>query len=142
MRCFGKNTLNYIKGLADGHIDYLPRLPEHLIVYILRFLDLEDLSRVACLSKMFRKVRHPPNPAIDLEGLSRVACLSKMLRKVRYPPSHPAPVDLEDLSRVACLSKMFRRVRYPLSTTRPGESVQGGLSVQDVEEGKIPTLHH
>ena len=66
MRCFGKNTLNYIKGLADGHIDYLPRLPQHLLVHILRFLDLQDLSRVACLSKMFRKVRytlsHPPLP--------------------------------------------------------------------------------
>ena len=56
MRCFGKNTLTYIKCLADGHIDYLPRLPQHLLIHILRFLHLEDLQRVACLSKMFRKV--------------------------------------------------------------------------------------
>ena len=37
------------------------------------------------------------------------------------------------------MSKMFRKVRYPPSTTGPGESVQGGLSVQDVEEGKTPS---
>ena len=75
MRCFGKNTLTYIKGLADGHIDYLPRLPQHLLIHILRFLDLEDLQRVACLSKMFRKVSVClsvlPRPRVSTEN-----CLS------------------------------------------------------------------
>ena len=122
-------------------------------------LDLEDLSRVACLSKMFRKVRYMPLPPSTSTSTSRpggpvkgglsVQDVQEGKRHPSHPP--PPPLDLEDLSRVACLSKMFRKVRYmPLpaststSTSRPGGPVKGGLSVQDVQEGKIhaaPTLH-
>ena len=155
MRCFGKNTLNYIKGLADGHIDYLPRLPQHLLVHILRFLDLEDLSRVACLSKMFRKVRYtplPPSTSTTRPGGSVKGGLS--VQDVQegkihtHPPStsttRPGGPVKGGLSVQDVQEGKIHTHPPSTSTTRPGGSVKGGLSVQDVQEGKIqtsPTLH-
>lgn len=53
---FGKNTLDYVIGLAEGQIDYLPRLEENLIINILKFLDLEDIGRLSQVSKLFQQV--------------------------------------------------------------------------------------
>ena len=55
-RVFGKPVLEYILALAEGNIDYLPRLDTPLLIHIIRFLDLEDVSRLACVSKQFQKV--------------------------------------------------------------------------------------
>ncbi|KAK2163171.1 hypothetical protein LSH36_84g05055 [Paralvinella palmiformis] len=52
-RAFGKNFLEYIKGLAHGNIDYLPRLSRSLLVKIICFLDLEDIPKLAMVSKQF-----------------------------------------------------------------------------------------
>lgn len=48
--------LIYIRGLAAGHIDYLARMPQKLLINILEFLNLEDISRLAQTSKAFNKV--------------------------------------------------------------------------------------
>ena len=48
--------LEYVIGLASGHIDYLPRLPEPLLLKIIEYLHLEDISQLSQVSKMFRKV--------------------------------------------------------------------------------------
>jgi F-box protein 36 len=53
---FGKNTLEYVTRLAQGHIDYLPRLSDKLLINIIQFLGLDDISRLAVVSKQFNKL--------------------------------------------------------------------------------------
>ena len=53
---FGQPAVDYVKGLATGHIDYLPRLPEKLLVRIIGFFPLEDIALLSRVSKMFRKL--------------------------------------------------------------------------------------
>ena len=55
-RVFGKGMLEYVNNLAEGNIDFLPRMPKHLLLNILSKLELEDLNSVAQVSKQFRKV--------------------------------------------------------------------------------------
>lgn len=57
-RVFGLNTLEYLKGLIDGHIDYLPRMPDKLLIHMIVFLPLEDIIRLSMVSKQFHRVRH------------------------------------------------------------------------------------
>ena len=57
-RVFGKHMLEYLKNLCQGHLDYLPRLSTDLLIRIIRYLSLEDVSRLACVSKQFQKVSH------------------------------------------------------------------------------------
>ena len=55
-KIFGKHTLEYIKLLVEGHIDYLPRLSRDLLLKIIHYLELEDIGALACVSKQFREV--------------------------------------------------------------------------------------
>jgi len=55
-RVFGKNMVDYIRGLTSGHIDYLPRLPRSLLIRILRLIDLQDVPRISLVSKQFLEV--------------------------------------------------------------------------------------
>lgn len=47
---------DYIINLCHGHIDYLQRLPKGVIRNILKFVDLEDIAKVALLNKNFYQV--------------------------------------------------------------------------------------
>ena len=53
---FGANTLDYVLRLTQGHIDYLSRLPKHIIIHIVQFLELCDIAMLAQVSKQFRRV--------------------------------------------------------------------------------------
>jgi len=53
---FGANTLDYVMRLAHGQIDYLPRLPKHIIIHVVQFLGLCDIATLAQVSKQFRRV--------------------------------------------------------------------------------------
>ncbi|XP_013414045.1 F-box only protein 36 [Lingula anatina] len=55
-RVFGVHFLEYVKRIAEGHIDYFPRMPPEHIIRILSYLELEDLARVAQVSKQFREL--------------------------------------------------------------------------------------
>ena len=61
VRVFGKSMLEYLKGLANGHIDYLPRLPHPVLANIIRHIELEDISRLSLVSKLFWQVNTPPH---------------------------------------------------------------------------------
>ena len=52
--------LIYVRGLASGHIDYLVRLPRNILLHMIRFLELEDISRLAQTNKMFNEVMQSP----------------------------------------------------------------------------------
>jgi len=53
---FGANILEYVMRLTQGQIDYLPRLPKHIIIHIIQFLELSDIAALAQVSKQFRRV--------------------------------------------------------------------------------------
>jgi len=55
-RVFGANTLEYVIHLTQGQIDYLPRLPKHIVIHIVQFLELSDIATLAQVSKQFRRV--------------------------------------------------------------------------------------
>jgi len=53
---FGEKTLEYVKELCDGNFDYFPRLSKTLQIYIISFVDLEDIGKLAQSCKHFREV--------------------------------------------------------------------------------------
>ncbi|XP_066454276.1 F-box only protein 36 [Eleutherodactylus coqui] len=53
---FGEKTLSYVINLCLGQYDFLERLPESLMLYILTFLDLEDIAQLSQVSHTFQKV--------------------------------------------------------------------------------------
>ena len=53
---FGTAMIQYISGLCEGRIDYLERLPEELIVMILRRCDAVSLAHMSTLNSRFDKV--------------------------------------------------------------------------------------
>ncbi|KAJ8011164.1 hypothetical protein DPEC_G00055330 [Dallia pectoralis] len=53
---FGPRILQYCQALCQGHYDYLERLPDPLLLYILAHLDLEDVASLGCTSHRFRKL--------------------------------------------------------------------------------------
>jgi hypothetical protein len=55
-RVFGSQTLDYILNLVNGHIDYLPRLSDELLIKIISLLPLEDIIHLSMVSKQFRTV--------------------------------------------------------------------------------------
>lgn len=55
-RLAGDPTLQYLIRLAEGHIDYLCRMPDSVLENIICFLELEDIVRLGITSKRFRKV--------------------------------------------------------------------------------------
>lgn len=56
LRVFGKNMLDYVVNLVNGHIDYLPRLPKPLLINIIRFLPLEAVTCLSYTCKMFHEL--------------------------------------------------------------------------------------
>ncbi|XP_034558267.1 F-box only protein 36b [Notolabrus celidotus] len=53
---FGRRILQYTTALCQGHYDYLQRLPESLLLYIMRYLELEDVSQLGQTSRRFRQL--------------------------------------------------------------------------------------
>ncbi|XP_028833517.1 F-box only protein 36b [Denticeps clupeoides] len=43
---FGTRVLRYITNLCQGHFDYLEHLPNHLLLQIMTYLDLEDIAHL------------------------------------------------------------------------------------------------
>jgi F-box protein 36 len=56
---FGRSTLHYILNIIEkGKLDYLARLPENLLLKIVSFLPLEDISRLSQTNSLFRQVTY------------------------------------------------------------------------------------
>ena len=55
-RVFGEHMLDYILGLCKGNYDYISRISDPLQIYIISFLELEDIGHLAQTSKHFHKV--------------------------------------------------------------------------------------
>ncbi|KAM4692812.1 F-box only protein 36 [Discoglossus pictus] len=53
---FGNNILQYVLNVCQGHYDFLERLPEPLLLYILTFLELEDITHLSQVSHKFQKI--------------------------------------------------------------------------------------
>ncbi|KAG8135989.1 hypothetical protein E2320_008979 [Naja naja] len=50
---FGASTLEHIFNLCRGNFDFLVRLPDTLLLYIMSYLDLEDIARLSQVSHRF-----------------------------------------------------------------------------------------
>ena len=58
-RIFGQTTLNYCRQFINGKIDWLSRLPLSIQIRIFSSLNLDDIPRLALVSKIFRSIcRH------------------------------------------------------------------------------------
>uniref|UniRef100_A0A8C3XMQ0 F-box protein 36 n=1 Tax=Chelydra serpentina TaxID=8475 RepID=A0A8C3XMQ0_CHESE len=53
---FGANILEHIFNLCRGDFDFLERLPESLLLYIISFLELEDIARLSQVSHRFKTI--------------------------------------------------------------------------------------
>ncbi|OCT81101.1 hypothetical protein XELAEV_18027914mg [Xenopus laevis] len=53
---FGQKTLHYVLNLCKGSYDYLERLSEPLLLYIMTFLELEDITLLSQVSHTFQKL--------------------------------------------------------------------------------------
>lgn len=54
---FGVNFLNYINNVVtNAKLDYLARLPEPIIIKIISYLALEDISKLSQVNKEFREL--------------------------------------------------------------------------------------
>ncbi|MEE6500749.1 hypothetical protein FKM82_003912, partial [Ascaphus truei] len=68
---FGQSTLEYVLNLCRGNIDFLERLPEPLVLYIAKFLDLEDIAQLSQVSRTLEKVKY-----IYAFSVVRTVCMS------------------------------------------------------------------
>ncbi|XP_041069904.1 F-box only protein 36-like isoform X6 [Carcharodon carcharias] len=50
---FGNEVLKYVCNLCQHQFDYLNRIPEGLLMYIISFLELEDIARFSQTSRKF-----------------------------------------------------------------------------------------
>lgn len=55
-RVFGDATVEYIKNLSKGHINYFDRLKKSLQIYIISFVELEDIATLSRVSKHFKEI--------------------------------------------------------------------------------------
>uniref|UniRef100_A0A8C5S9R9 F-box domain-containing protein n=1 Tax=Laticauda laticaudata TaxID=8630 RepID=A0A8C5S9R9_LATLA len=53
---FGKSMLKYTLSLCQGHYDFLVRMPENLIIYIMSFLNVEDIEHLSKTCKKFQQL--------------------------------------------------------------------------------------
>ncbi|XP_052784376.1 F-box only protein 36-like isoform X2 [Mya arenaria] len=55
-RLAGDPTLQYLIGLAEGHVDYIDRIPDNVLEKMIAYLELEDIVRLGATSKKFRRL--------------------------------------------------------------------------------------
>ncbi|KAM6357199.1 F-box only protein 36 isoform 3-T8 [Alca torda] len=53
---FGAKVLEHVLSLCQGNYDFLERLPVPLLLYIISFLELEDIARLSQVSRRFEMV--------------------------------------------------------------------------------------
>ncbi|XP_062438842.1 F-box only protein 36 [Rhea pennata] len=53
---FGANVLEHVLNLCRGNYDFLERLPVPLLLYIISFLELEDIARLSQVSHRFKMI--------------------------------------------------------------------------------------
>ncbi len=82
---FGTRILDYTSALCRGHVDYLERLPDKLLLKILSYISLQDIGHLSQTSSRFRKVRPMPCPFL-------LCFLSEM--KIAYQSDHIYVTDV------------------------------------------------
>ncbi|KAM6063709.1 F-box only protein 36 isoform 1-T1 [Theristicus caerulescens] len=53
---FGAKVLEHVLSLCRGNYDFLERLPVPLLLYIISFLELEDIARLSQVSRRFEMI--------------------------------------------------------------------------------------
>lgn len=55
-RVFGEHTVEYVKNLCSGNYNFLDRLKRSIQVYIISFLELEDIAKLARVNRHFKEL--------------------------------------------------------------------------------------
>ncbi|XP_019634735.1 PREDICTED: F-box only protein 36-like [Branchiostoma belcheri] len=55
-RVFGEPTLEHALGLCRGHVDFITRVPKPMLIFLVSYLELEDISQLAQTNKLFREI--------------------------------------------------------------------------------------
>lgn len=55
-RIFGEKTLEYCRNFIQGKIDWFSRLPRPIQIHICSYLNLDDIPRLALVSKLCRSI--------------------------------------------------------------------------------------
>uniref|UniRef100_A0A8C5MXV7 F-box domain-containing protein n=1 Tax=Leptobrachium leishanense TaxID=445787 RepID=A0A8C5MXV7_9ANUR len=55
-KIFGTDTVEYVLNLCKGHFDFLVRIPDGLKIYVMSFLDTNDIKRMSQTCKSFQKL--------------------------------------------------------------------------------------
>ncbi|CAH1781424.1 unnamed protein product [Owenia fusiformis] len=120
-RVFGKGMVEYVHGITQGRLDYLPRLENDIALRIIRFLELEDIAHLAQVSKHFR----------DL-------CSSNELWEKIYIDSSETPVtdELRDLAEKEGWKKLFFTNKLQLQVQLRRQARKRKLSEKG--EGLVP----
>ncbi|XP_071781977.2 F-box only protein 36a [Centroberyx gerrardi] len=103
---FGPKILQYTIGLCQGEFDYLERLPDDILLRILSYLLLKDVTHLAQTTHRFRKLCN---------------CEEFWEQTVRRGSAELTP-DMEALARAMGWRKTFFSFFYPGST----KEKQGG----------------
>ncbi|XP_060089735.1 F-box only protein 36-like [Heteronotia binoei] len=101
---FGKKMLDYVLNLCQGHYDFLVRMPESLIIYILSFLSVEDIGQ---LSKTCKKFRQLCNTEEFWETIKQLQDKYTLDAKMIKFPAHKRSVNFSQ--RQGFLTQMQRR---------------------------------
>lgn len=62
---FGAKVLEHVLNLCRGNYDFLERLPVPLLLYIISFLELEDIARLSQVSRRFEMVKKKKKKIIN-----------------------------------------------------------------------------
>ncbi|XP_076454349.1 F-box only protein 36-like [Babylonia areolata] len=113
-RVAGDSTMYYLINIADGHLDYLPRLPDKVLLKLILMLDLESIARLSMTCNRFRTLcnhngvweiiykRHNKQPitqelmmVVDMKGWREVFFTNKLqlqmqMRRFAGPPGKNA----------------------------------------------------
>ncbi|XP_051725547.1 F-box only protein 36a [Ctenopharyngodon idella] len=107
---FGTRILEYTLALCQGHFDYLERLPDRLLLKILSYMSIQDISRLSQTSKRFKKIcnseeiwkqtvlGHCDMITEDMEMLAKAMGWKNIFFKFYYKTEH----EEEDKANTAC----------------------------------------
>ncbi|XP_058606653.1 F-box only protein 36a isoform X1 [Onychostoma macrolepis] len=108
---FGTRILDYTLALCRGHVDYLERLPDKLLLKILSYISLQDIGHLSQTSSRFRKLcnseeiwrqavmSHCDMITEDIEMLANVMGWKNIFFKFFYNKEHDSmayPAEEED----------------------------------------------
>ncbi|MGH0122407.1 UNVERIFIED_CONTAM: hypothetical protein FKN15_044760 [Acipenser sinensis] len=108
----GDSIVSYTFNLCQGNFDYLVRLPNALLLYVILYLDLEDVAQLSQTSRKFEKITTVLGDSIVSYTLN--LCQGNFVYLERLPNALLLYVilylDLEDVAQLSQTSRKFEKL--------------------------------